>query len=91
MRDKKIPFNPKKGKEEDVIVVRGVPIPPRTRVAGSSKYNFDDKQVGDGFLGDPQYVRNIGIAAREYSKRNPGVKFVTRKLPDGKMLCVRES
>lgn len=78
-------------------IVKGLGVPPRSRVAGASKYDIASLEVGDAYVSDQaKDVRNVTVAARAFSKRaakNGGVapKFVTRKTDDGRYALIRES
>jgi hypothetical protein len=73
-------------------VVRGLGVLPRSRIAGSSKYDLASLEIGDAFVSsDAKDVRNVAVAARAYAKKHNGTKYVTRKTEDGDYALIRES
>ena len=50
-----------------------------------SKYPFRDMEVGDSFAVEPTKNLAIRSAITNFQKRNPDVKFVTRRGPDGEI------
>ena len=60
---------------------KGIPLPKR--------YPFEHMQVGDSFVIPPNTHRTtVSIAAKRFGDKH-GVKFATRKLPDGTLRCWR--
>ena len=58
-----------------MIVQKNIPIP--------SKFPFPEIQVGDSFEIPSGVNRStVAISASRYGKKN-GMKFITRKMPDG--------
>jgi len=62
-------------------VESGIPIP--------RACPFNQMQVGDSFAIPPHTKRvTVGAAAKRYGDKH-GMKFVTRKMPDGSYRCWR--
>jgi len=60
---------------------KGIPLP--------SRFPFSQMQVGDSFLMPSTVSRpTLSLYAGRYGKKH-GMKFVTRKMPDGTIRCWR--
>jgi hypothetical protein len=71
-------------------IIRQIELPPRTRIAGASKYPLHDLGINDAIETSTRNVKNVAVAARVFSKMNPGWKFITRRLAEhGKSALVR--
>lgn len=72
-------------------VVRQIELPVFDRGPRASKYPVWDLGVNDALVTTHRGAKNIGVAARAFAKRNPGTKFITRSLGDGRSAVVRIS
>jgi hypothetical protein len=70
-------------------VVRQIELPPRSRTPKSSKYELHELDVNDAIETTTAHAKNVAVAARVFSKKNPGYKFITRKLDDDTSAIVR--
>lgn len=62
-------------------VDKGIPIP--------NKWPFAEMKPGDSFAIPPEIKRHtVAVSAMRYAKRH-GMKFTTRKMPDGTFRCWR--
>ena len=60
---------------------KGIPMP--------GKFPFEKMEVGDSFVIPPDTRRTTAsVAAKRFADKH-GVKFATRKLPDGTLRCWR--
>jgi hypothetical protein len=71
-------------------VVRQIELPVRSHSPkGGSKYEIHELEINDAIETTTAVAKNIGMAARQFTKRNPGYKFITRKLDEGRTAIVR--
>ena len=72
-------------------VMRQVELPARSRAPKGSKYELHELAVNDGIQTTVANAKNVAVAARVFSKKNPemGLKFITRNLGDGTAAIVR--
>lgn len=70
----------------EVIDEVNIPVPPVSAGGGRTpKYPFREMKVKDikRFRADPTEVKRIQRAVAAFARRNKGLKFVTRRVPDG--------
>jgi len=70
------------------VVQANIPVPPRTRKAGGSKYPFAKMKPGEMFYA-PEGVKaaTLRSSVGVFSRANPGYKFAVRIDAEGRLGC----
>ena len=65
------------------------PLPIDKAIPLPSRFPFEQMEVGDSFAIPPDVQRTTAsVAAARYGSKH-GMKFITRKMPDGTIRCWR--